>query len=292
MTTRSAKVLALSTCLCYGAAMVAAAAAQTAYTFTTFTVPNSTETAPFGINDSGELTGFYGASPSGGQIGFLRLVSGQVTTVLYPGASGSLANGINDSGVVAGTYWDANQSALAGFLYRAGMYENVVVNRQPAAVDDVNDNGYYVGTYGTSQSFTAFMASPDGNVTILKYPGGYRTAAAWIKNSGEIIGTYEDRFQGLHTFLYNAKSGYKTIQIPGLPGATIGDINSSGVIVGSYFDGVTDQAFVYQGGSFRYLQVPGANDSTAGAINNKGQIVGAYTTPGSQYIGYIATPVQ
>jgi hypothetical protein len=48
-----------------------------------------------------------------------------------------------------------------------------VVNRQPAAVDDVNDNGYYVGTYGTSQSFTAFMASPDGNVTILKYPGGY-----------------------------------------------------------------------------------------------------------------------
>jgi uncharacterized membrane protein len=55
------------------------------------------------------------------------------------------------------------------------------------------------------------------------------------------------------------------------------------VIVGSYFDGVTDQAFVYQGGSFRYLQVPGANDSTAGAINNKGQIVGAYTTPGSQF---------
>jgi uncharacterized membrane protein len=48
------------------------------------------------------------------------------------------------------------------------------------------------------------------------------------------------------------------------------------VIVGSYFDGVTDQAFVYQGGSFRYLQVPGANDSTAGAINNKGQIVGGH----------------
>ena len=64
------------------------------------------------------------------------------------------------------------------------------------------------------------------------------------------------------------------------------------MIVGSYFDDATDQAFVYQGGSFRYLQVPGANDSTAGAINNKGQIVGAYTTPGSQYIGYIATPVQ
>jgi hypothetical protein len=55
---------------------------------------------------------------------------------------------------------------------------------------------------------------------------------------------------------------------------------------------VPELLLVYQGGTFRYLQVPGANDSTAGAINNKGQIVGAYTTPGSQYIGYIATPVQ
>jgi uncharacterized membrane protein len=196
---------------------------------------------------------------------------------------------MNKSGVLAGSY------GFAGFLYNAGAYTNVVVEGQPAPLSDINDSGYYVGIYGKPGVFTAFMASPGGRITALQYPGGYYTAPVWIKNSGEIIGTYEDQFQRLHTFVYNAKSGYRTIQIPGVPGATIGDINSNGVIVGSYFDDATDQAFVYQGGSFRYLQVPGANDSTAGAINNKGQIVRAYTTPGSSYIGYIgyvAKPVQ
>jgi len=64
MTTLSAKVLALSTCLYCGAAMAVAAIAQTTYTFTTFSVPTSTETAPYAINDEGDVAGFYGAPPS------------------------------------------------------------------------------------------------------------------------------------------------------------------------------------------------------------------------------------
>jgi uncharacterized membrane protein len=245
---------------------------------------------PSAINDAGDVTGFYGTQPSGGQVGFLRLASGQITTILYPGASGSLANGINNLGVIAGAYWVGTPGPLAGFLYRNGAYENVVVNGKPASVADINDSGYYVGQYGTSQAPTAFMASPSGHVTILRYPGGHRTGPAWIGNSGEVVGTYED--QRLYTFLYNARAGYKTVAIPGKPGAVIGGINSSGVIVGGYFDGVTDRAFTYQDGTFRILQVPGADDSVASAINSKGQIVGSYTTQGSQYIGFIATPVQ
>jgi uncharacterized membrane protein len=271
--------------------LVTLAGAQTTYTFATFTVPNSTETAPFAINENGEVTGFYGVPPSGGQVGFLRLASGQITTILYPGASGSLANGINKFGVVAGTYWGTNQSALEGFFYRNGAYKNVQVNGHPAAVADINYSGYYVGQYGASQSVTAFLASPSGQVTILQYPGGYYTGPIWIKDSGEVIGTYEDQYFRLHTFLYNARAGYKTVEIRGKSGATITDINSSGMIVGGYFDGVAVRAFTYQNGNFRILPVPGATNSTASAINDKGQIVGAYTMPGTQNIGFVATPV-
>lgn len=238
------------------------------------------------------MTGFYGAPPNGGQVGFLRLATGQITAVLYPGASGSLANGINNSGVVAGTYWGEDLSALAGFFYQNGSYRNAVVNGHPAAIADINDAGYYVGEYGTSQSPTAFIASPAGGVTILQYPGGYRTGPLWIKNSGEVIGIYEDQYQRVHTFIYNSKSGYRTIDVPGKHGAGIADVNSSGVMVGAYFDGAIDRAFTYQGGQFRILEVPGANDSAASAINDKGQIIGSYTTPGNSYAGFIATPVQ
>jgi hypothetical protein len=90
--------------------------------------------------------------------------------------------------------------------------------------------------------------------------------------------------------VWNAKSGYKTVAIPGVPGAMITDINSSGVMVGGYFNGVTNRGFVYQKGKFQIVLPPGANDGSISSINKKGQLVGAYTTPGTMYMGFIATP--
>jgi hypothetical protein len=216
-----------------------AVAAQTAYTFTTFTVPQSTYTDAFGIAENGDLTGYYGLA-DGSYQGFLRTAQGKIITVSYPGSGESAAYGMNKSGVLAGAY-----GTFGGFLYSKSVrtYRSVVVEGQPAPLSDINDSGCYVGVYGAPGAFNAFVASPAGQITTLQYPGGYYTALVWIKHSGEIIGTFEDDFQRLHTFLYNAESGYKTIAIPGRPGATIGDINSSGIVVGTYFDGVTDRAF-------------------------------------------------
>jgi hypothetical protein len=268
---------------------VSPANAQTTYTFLTFTVPNSTYTGPVGITESGDVTGFYGVPPSGLQGGFLRTASGMITTLSYPGATSTGAGGMNKFGVIAGGY--VAGSTVGGFFYRDGSYKNVVVNGQPAQVGDINDYGYYTGAYGGLQNFTGFVASPTGHVTILQYPGGYFTSPGWTKNNGTVIGIYQDQFATPHTFVWNARSGYKTIAIPGVPGAQIGDINSIGVIVGGYFNGVTIRGFVYQKGKFQIVEPPGANDSSIAAINNTGQLVGSYTTPGSSYIGYIATPV-
>lgn len=261
------------------------APAQTRYTFTTFTVPDATYTDTFGIAENGDVTGYYGVA-NGSYHGFLRTSSGKITTIEYPGSANSAAYGMNGSGAIAGSH-----GAFAGFLYSGGSYTNVIVDGQPAPLSDINDYGSYVGIYGASSAFTAFMSSPDGQITKLQYPGGYYTAPAWIKDSGEVIGTYEDQFGNLHTFLYNPKAGYRTIAVPGVPGATITDINSSGIVVGGYFNGATVHAFTYQSGKFQILQVPGGN-SSATAINNKGQIVGGYTVSGSENMGFIATPVQ
>jgi uncharacterized membrane protein len=280
---RSSSLVVMAMC-------AAVAGAQTTYSFTTFTVPGSTETGPLAISESGEVTGFYSMQPSGASGGFLRSTAGTITMLSYPGATGTAAFGMNKFGVIAGDH--GSGSTNGGFLYHNGFYKNIVVNGQPAPLTDINDHGYYVGGYGSAAPLTGFVASPSGQITVLQYPGGYYTFPYWVKDGGEVIGTYQDQFQNLHTFLWNAKAGYRTLTVPGLPKAQITDINSSGTIVGGYFDGVSNRGFVYQNGKVQIVEPPGANDSSIAAINNKGQVAGAYTTPGSMYMGFIATPVQ
>src|ERR1035441_164584 len=272
------------------ALLAAQASAQTKYTFYTFTVPNSTYTNPAAIDENGDVTGFYGAPVTGTQTGFVRTSSGRFVTISYPpGATSTAAGGMNKFGAIAGGYLVG--TTTGGFFYHKGVYTNVVVNGQNATVGDINDYGYYVGAYGGLQDYTGFVASPTGQVTILQYPRGFFTGPSWVKDSGEVIGVYQDQSGNVHTFVWNATSGYKTISIPGVPGAMITDTNSSGVVVGGYFNGATDRGFVYQKGKFQIVQPPGANDSSISSINNKGQLVGAYTTPGTMYVGFIATPV-
>jgi hypothetical protein len=92
--------------------------------------------------------------------------------------------------------------------------------------------------------------------------------------------------------VWNVKSGYRTISVPGVPKAQIFDINAHGIMVGTYINGSTVRGFVYQKGIFRIVEPPGANGSSISAIDNKGQLVGHYTVPGSTSMGFIATPVR
>jgi hypothetical protein len=137
------------------------AAAQTTYTFTTFTVPNSTYTGPAAIDESGDVTGYYGAPVTGAQTGFLRTSSGKIIASSYPpGATSTVAGGMNKFGVIAGSYLAG--TTTGGFFYYKGVYRNVVVKGQPATVGDINDYGYYVGSYG----------SPGGSLVSWPYQPG------------------------------------------------------------------------------------------------------------------------
>ena len=79
------------------------AVAQTKYTYTTFSVPNSTYTNAVGINEEGDVSGYYGLDGNALFLGFLRSASGQITTISYPGQSVTAAYGLNDFMVVMDT---------------------------------------------------------------------------------------------------------------------------------------------------------------------------------------------
>jgi hypothetical protein len=76
------------------------AGAQTKYTFTTFSVPNSQGTSVSAISDNGDVTGYYflpapPPSPPLSLTGFLRTASGTIATISYPGGTDTTPGGTN-----------------------------------------------------------------------------------------------------------------------------------------------------------------------------------------------------
>jgi probable HAF family extracellular repeat protein len=100
--------------------------AQSTYSFTTLDVPGASFPGPIvatGINDSGQIVGYYPAA-DGTYHGFL-LSDGNYTTLDVPGWSDTFASGINDSGQIVGYYGDSNvyyAYPSHGFLLDQGSY--------------------------------------------------------------------------------------------------------------------------------------------------------------------------
>src|SRR6516225_2219950 len=95
-------------------------------TFNTFDDPAAFPgtTYAYGVNDTGQIVGwYYDRSGNGGNHGFL-LSGGTYTTFNYPGAMSShgtpvtFAYGINDLGQIVGDGWQGGDS----FLFSGGTY--------------------------------------------------------------------------------------------------------------------------------------------------------------------------
>jgi probable HAF family extracellular repeat protein len=206
--------------------------------YTTLDVPGATNwglaafTWAYGINDSGQVVGFYGKD--GTLHGFVYS-GGSYTTLDVPGATGGTeAQEINDFGQVVGSYGDA--TGIHGFVYDGGSYTTLDV---PGAIYTqafgINGNGQIVGAYlDASYNQHGFVLS-GGSYTTLDVPGAtFGTFAYGINDSGQIVGFYQNA-SAQHGFVYGGGS-YATLEVPGaLPGLTDANgINDSGQIVGRY----------------------------------------------------------
>src|SRR5262245_30377780 len=123
-------------------------------TFNTFDDPAALPgtTYAYGVNDSGQIVGwYYDGSGNGGNHGFL--LSGGTYTTLDSGAISpshgtpvTFAYGINDLGQIVGTTWQGTNS----FLFSGGTY--TTITGDPLATlgnypSDINDAGQIVGYY-------------------------------------------------------------------------------------------------------------------------------------------------
>lgn len=89
----------------FALAVAATGSAQTpSYTFTTIDFPNAISTAARGINDGGQIVGYF--SDSSGTHAFL-LSDGIFISIDYPSASSTQGRGINSAGEIVGYFTDS-----------------------------------------------------------------------------------------------------------------------------------------------------------------------------------------
>jgi probable HAF family extracellular repeat protein len=89
-----------------------------------------------------------------------------------------------------------------------------------------------------------------------------------------------------YPFVYS-NGTYTNIDVPGSIETGAEEINNSGEVVGSYYEGSSYSGFIYSNGVYTTLDFPGSTNTYLSGINNSGEIVGSYHTgSGSEAFTY------
>ena len=144
--------------------------------FTQIHFPNSAATIARGINDSGDVVGWYilitNVSPLTFTVHAFLLSKGVYSSFDVPGATGTIANGVNEQGEITGSYTTAP----------------VTINSLLG--DTVNNSRGYV-------------RSADGaTFTLIDFPGALGTdCRGGFNPRGQLVGTYVDSSGNEHGFV-------------------------------------------------------------------------------------------
>jgi probable HAF family extracellular repeat protein len=264
-----------------------------AYVFTTIDVPNSRRTVASGINDRGDIVGYFDNS-AGTTRGFLRR-GGTVTVIEFPGAAFTEARGIGPTGEIVGSYRMPGEPALNfhGFrLTSAGQFVrvdypghiNTIVQRilpDGTILGCRHDNdfgasmyGVVIGTRGRSET-DAVASMHNGATPDLRRIAGLYQYKSWESVSGYVIddGTF------------------KPLVVPGSTSTAAWDVNSAGEVVGFYRDASGFHGFALIASGYVPIDAPGATGTQAFGTNDNGDVVGSFVAGGSTY-AFLAAPMR
>jgi uncharacterized membrane protein len=159
--------------------------------FKKFDIPGATTTAPYEINNRGQIVGNYGDA-AGAEHGFV-LRRGVVTTIDHPDAT--------DAPNLTGT-----------------------------RVVGTDDRGRLVGSYGDEAGTIRAWKWEDGRFTTIHPPGALLSEASEIDDRGRIVGRYLDATPKLRSFLLE-RGRYTRIDAPGRCDTAAFGLNDRGQIV-------------------------------------------------------------
>lgn len=272
------------------------------YDFAVLDYPGATSTQLSGINDSGDVVGFY-TDAAGNIHGFLYS-QGRFRAIDYPSAVLTEARGINNLAEVIGLYDDNSNQPSGfehGFILRAGQYTRWDF---PGAADTdilgLNDLGDFAGSYDLGDINTTIgFLTRQGQAASFEVPGSapLSTVAMGVNDLGQVAGYSADSGNPdvLHGFLFlRDGSTFTAIDYPGANFTVSAGINELGNIVGRCLCiDSRSHGLLWVRGVFTVVDFPIVDSRTrARGINNRGQIVGLYQPGGGATHGFIATPAR
>jgi uncharacterized membrane protein len=299
--------------------------------FTTFEAPGADTTAQSfngtvasGINDLGEVTGYY-FDASGLQHGFVRSAAGKFTSFDVPGSAG-LSNpvAINLEGSVVGYYLDSSSQFHAFLRKSSGSF---VSFDGPGGCNSGTSAGCFgtaafnVNVFGTVAANFADNSSNFVNVGLIRSPAGKLTTyqvpsagngpsqgtgcpgcAVGLNASGAIAGIYTDVNNVFHGFLRSPEGEFTTFDAPnagtassqgtGCPSDCAVALNDFGEIAGNYIDGNFNfhGFFRSPGGKIQSIDPPKTIGTFPAGMNELGVVAGYYLDTNNVVHGFVRIP--
>jgi hypothetical protein len=208
--------------------------------------PGSLQTGAQGINDLGEIAGWWGVGT--GARGFI-LRDGEYTRVEVPGSTQTAIRGINSNGVVTGEWLDG--TVWRGFFMKDGVFTTFDApgdsRTYPKAINPQGDIvGHYFDptrdprTAATRGRYWPFARLADGTfITDHEYPEEpiRQMALTGINPRGDLVGWYRPvtAWSPYFGFVMDKQGTYTKLEIPDAWETIPYGINASGVLVGTVY---------------------------------------------------------
>jgi uncharacterized membrane protein len=243
---------------------------------TTFDYPGATFSQMQGINNNGDVAGFFTVANSllHGFVRFPNHLSGPINEPNDEGNTTKLTD-INDLGTVCGYYVPQTDPHYHSFFATGLVFTEINVGAMDTFAFGVNNSGNTCGYTATPAG--AFVII-DGVVTSFNVPGSTFSQAIDINSLNQTVGFYGD---GRRVLGFRREAD-GTITYPiaaaGANYTYLSGINDNGSMVGFVYDNTGRQhAILFQslGKQARY-DYPGAGSTSFWGINNGGLISGSY----------------
>jgi uncharacterized membrane protein len=269
--------------------------ADMAFQYTALNFPGVQNTLAYGINDSGEIVGYYWdpSTTSGGDRGF-TYDAGVWTTQYVPSSFSTDIYGINNSATLVGSYNDSTFTVVKGIVIANGQLTLVAPPGTTQSEDyGLNNAGDVVGSTFAGTTATGFF-DVGGSFTTIAFPDAVGTFPHGINDNGSIVGFYRTVNDTYGGFLDSTSCPECFVPV-GLNGAysTFAyGINNSNLIVGVTEDASGNkQGFLLDGTTYTLLDFPGAVNTYAAGVNDRDQIVGWYDDANGNSHAFVANPV-
>jgi hypothetical protein len=221
-------------------------------TYVKLMVPNSTATAIMGVNDLGDLVGFY-TKTDGTRHGFIWYHQNTVKTIDYPSLSApyfTVPMGINKAGTVVGGIWSISATGTfssAGWVWVNGTFSDMNPGGTTngtccQSVNGISNNGIIVGQVFLADSWQAWLKEATDE-DFWKYQSGDSFAEALDQNTD--VAGYSTIAGGWFAKHIEANEGagdsegklsFVVVNYPNSQSTTPFGMNDSRYVAGAYVD--------------------------------------------------------